>query len=1174
LESGIIGIVGPNGCGKSNIYDAVQWVLGEQSAKELRGDEISDVIARGNVRRAEKKTAEAYLTFEECQDTLDTDRDQVEVGRQVDTDGQGTYYLNGEEVRLKDVQDLFRDTGIGQDLYSSIGQGEVLNLIESKPEDRREIIEEAAGIASYRHRRDLTKRRLDRTRTELEQVEKDLREKKGRLSQLQGQAEKAEEVRELQSELRSERLRLARRDYVTVHEKLENLDDKLEDNKERLQQLTEQKSDITDRKSQLQSLQQSVESKLNRLKSLAEPVRRRRQERREKRSEFRTRLDSLREQRKRESKNVEQLRRQHRSELDSLADSYEDRYRARLRGSISEVELDVLTDHEDRLVERRRELQNKREHLREKSLFKQTEIREIERELEAHQEDLEDLRSEIRGLREDLSSLSREAEAAGDRLAEARTSYFHAESDYHELRYRNQIRSREQAVLDKISEALYSRKNEIRNRINRLEKRRDTLNGRIESRDGIPEGSRQLVESDQPERTQHLEGLLAEHVEVQERAGTAVEAVVGERLQDVLVQSFESIQVLWDELEDHPVRLRPIEGASSSSVSSELRNAPDGAIAPLRSFVTASDRAKPLLDRLLADVYLVEDLSTLMTEGSEPTESNDGWTYVDPEGNLCQSDGTVSFREGDRQGGGLLRWKQERSRVEEEKEEAEKDLRILENYLDRIETLNERVEREQQQVEGSLQGLQNEIRNNRETIREARHERNRSWSLVEDKLEVLQDRENQRLVARNRLRADRSIQELVTNRGTDRTDTIQELENRVEELDGTLSGLRTKQRSAEQKRSVSESRRQESESRIAERNDRLTDLVENVRETRDHLSELDRQRLRTRRSLSESRLALGWTEEELSTYDDLRSKTRKQRDQVSRKLDEVNENLRERDRTIEQVRGRIDKTESERSNQQARRSELVEKIEDELDVQPAEDILEAEQADPERERKDIASRVRTLKSDIRELQPVNMLASEEAEELEDEVTEVQEQYDDLQDSCDKLESLIDRLNDKARTQFREAFDEIQDYFEDHIEELFQGGRGSMELTEGPVLEAGVKFEIEPPGEQLRTMSALSGGEKTLGALAFLFALYERKSTPFCFLDEVDHPLDDENVHQFIRLLSRYRDKTQFIVITHNKLTMQATDKLFGITMEESGVTSIVPMELEDAEDLREPQEVG
>jgi chromosome segregation protein len=396
----------------------------------------------------------------------------------------------------------------------------------------------------------------------------------------------------------------------------------------------------------------------------------------------------------------------------------------------------------------------------------------------------------------------------------------------------------------------------------------------------------------------------------------------------------------------------------------------------------------------------------------------------------------------------------------------------------------------------------------------------------------------------------------------------------VEILDGILSGLRTDQRSAEQKRSVAESRFRESESRISERNDRLTNLVENIRETREHREELDRQRLRTQWSLCESRLALGRAKEELSTYEDLRSETRLQRDELSEKLDEVNEKLREREKTIEQVRGTIEKTESERSNQQARRSELVGKIEDELEIQPAEKILEVEETDPDRDRDTIASRVRTLKSEIRDRQPVNMLASEEAEELEQEVTEVQSQYDDLQDSCGQLESLIDRLNDKARKQFREAFDEIQDYFEDHIEELFQGGRGTMELTDDPVLQAGVKFEIEPPGEQLRTMSALSGGEKTLGALGFLFALYERKSTPFCFLDEVDHPLDDENVHQFIRLLSRYREKTQFIVITHNKLTMQATDKLFGVTMEESGVTSIVPMELEDAEDLREPREVG
>ncbi len=1167
LESGIIGIVGPNGCGKSNIYDAVQWVLGEQSAKQLRGEEISDVIARGNVRRAAKNTAEAYLTFEECQDTLDTDRDQIEVGRKVDMDGQGTYFLNGEEVRLKDVQNLFRDTGIGQDLYSSIGQGEVLNLIESKPEERREIIEEAAGIASYRHRRDLTQRRLEQTRSQLQQVEKDLREKKGRLSQLQSQAEKAEEVRELQSELRCERLNLARRDYRIVHEKLNSLDDKLDENMEKLRDLKTDTSEIADRKSRLQSLQQSVESKLNRLESLADPVQHNRQERREKRSEFRTRLDSLREQRKREQNNIKQLRRQHRSELNGLSDSYENLYRAHLRRKISEVELDVLSNREERLIDNRRELQNRREHLREKSLFKQTEIREIERELETHKEDLGGLRTEIRNLREELASLGRKAGNAAGRLADARTSYFHAESNFHELRYRNLIRDREQEVMEELSETLTSRKNELRNRINRLEKRHESLNGRIESRDGIPEGSRRLVESDRSDISQHLEGLLAEHLEVEESAGTAVEAVLGERLQDVLVRSEDSIRVLWEELEDHPVRLRPLRNWDETNNES---SSPPGAT-PLRSFVKVDGGVEHLVDRLLSGVYLVEELSDLL---KDRLSVDDERTYVDPKGNLRQSDGTISFREGQRQGGGLLRWKQERARVDEEQEEAQNEFEVVEEYLNRARNIRERIERQHQQIEGSLQGLRNEIRNNRETIREASHEKGRVESLIQDKLDVLRNRQVRRFSVRNKLRAGQSIQELVKNRGTDRTETIQKLEDQVEVLDGILSGLRTDQRSAEQKRSVAESRLRESESRITERNDRLKNLVENTSETREHRSELDRQRLQTQRSLCESRLALKRTKEELATFEDLRKKTREQRDELSETLDEVNEELREREKTIEQVRGTIDKTESERSNQQARRDELVEKIKDELEIEPVEKILEIDESDSDRDRSTLASRVRTLKTKIRDRQPVNMLASEEADELEQEVTEVQNQYDDLQDSCDQLESLIDRLNDKAREQFREAFDEIQDYFEDHIEELFQGGHGTMELTDGPVLKAGVKFEIEPPGEQLRSMSALSGGEKTLGALAFLFALYERKSTPFCFLDEVDHPLDDENVHQFIHLLSSYRDKTQFIVITHNKLTMQATDKLFGVTMEESGVTSIVPMELEDAEDLRDPQEVG
>lgn len=1156
----------------------MQWVLGEQSAKQLRSDEISDVIARGNVRRAEKKEAEAYLTFDECQDVLDTDRDQIEVGRKVNTDGEGTYYLNGEEVRLKDVQDLFRDTGIGQDLYSSIGQGEVLKLIDSKPEERREIIEEAAGIASYRHRRDLTRRRLEKTRTELQQVDKDLREKKGRLSQLRGQAEKAEKVRELQSELRTKRRRLAARDYRRVNETIDDLEETIEENRDRLEELKNEKSDVEQRKTTLQSHQQSVESELNRLKSLAEPIRDRRQELREKMSEYRTRAESLRDQRERELQNVKQRRRQHESELNGLSRSYEDARSASLNRRIRDVERTVLGEREDELVEVRQKLRKKRETLRERSLFKRTEIREIDRKLNARGEELDDLRGSRRELNQELSSLRKTETAATERLTSNARSLFHAESDATELELQKSVRAREASVVDNLAESLRSRRNELRNQVDRLKKRREKLNKRIESRDGVPAGARRLLEEDGDSVGRLVEGLLAEHISVDEEYADAVEAVLGDRLQDVLVDSSESPSALWDWVADHeenPVRLRPlVSGVEDGSVElpEELASRVE---VPALEAVEASPRAEGLVRQLLENVFVVERVSEVLATNGKVERLEDSVTFVDYEGSLFESDGTLSFREGGRRSGGLLQWKQELSRVEKELERTEESLETVTVRFERLKEMKEDVEHRKKQMEGSLQGLNGEVRGSREAIREARHERRRARSVARETLDELRENERQRLSTKYRREAAASIQVLVKNRGSERTDRIQDLEDRIDALEQRIGEVRKKQRSSEQSRSVAESRLQDSESRIQEQQERLVHLEETIEETRNHVEELTRERLRTLRHLHERSLRLDWIESERNSLDDLGAGTRERRDELASELEDVNESLRDYDKSIEQKRGTVKKTESELSNERARRGELVEKIEDDLEVEPAEEILEHEDEEASGDdRGKLSERVRQLKGEIRELQPVNMLASEEAEELGEEVREIQEQYDDLEDSCEKLESLIDRLNTKARKQFQEAFAEIQDYFEDFVAELFQGGRGAIELTDDPVLEAGVTIEIEPPGEQLRTMSALSGGEKTLGAFAFLFALYERKSTPFCFLDEVDHPLDDENVNQFIQLLSRYRNKTQFIIITHNKLTMQAADKLFGITMEESGVTSIVPMELEDAESLRDPQEVG
>jgi chromosome segregation protein len=353
-------------------------------------------------------------------------------------------------------------------------------------------------------------------------------------------------------------------------------------------------------------------------------------------------------------------------------------------------------------------------------------------------------------------------------------------------------------------------------------------------------------------------------------------------------------------------------------------------------------------------------------------------------------------------------------------------------------------------------------------------------------------------------------------------------------------------------------------------------LIDENRSARSRWLELKKSRMGKEESRIQTSLELIRLKEELSCWEELQNTVTRSRHRFERELEEINDRLRNAETKVARTEGELKKIDNELENKKARGREQRQLLVEELEVEPDPEALEAlETGEYEKySSSDLNKEIRKSKNRLRSLQPVNMLAGKEAEKLETEVSDIAGQKDDLEDSCRKLGDMIRRLNARARQQFREAFSEIQDYFQDFVSELFKGGTGRLALTEGPVLEAGVNVEIEPPGEKLKTMSSLSGGEKTLAAIAFLFALFERKASPFCFLDEVDAPFDDENVAQLIGLLNRYSSDTQFVIITHNKSTMQAAEQLYGVTMEESGVTSIVRIDLSSADSFREKQEVG
>lgn len=1178
FSEGITAIVGPNGCGKSNLIDAVRWVLGEQRPTQLRGEQISDLISAGNARRAAKSRAEAYLTFQGSREVLDTDGDEVEVGRKVDRDGEGTYLLNGETVRLKDIKDLFRDTGVGQDLYSIIGQGEVRQLIDSKPEERREIVEEAAGIASFRHRRDLTRRRLKQTREELGGVAEELQEKQGRLNQLTGQAEKASRVRTLQTTIRELKREEWRREFLRLNEEIDRLENREEEREKQLREAREQKQSVEEEKRRLQDQSGALDSRLERLSQLRGPTARSRQEKREQAGRLETRSESLLEQIQREKQRGRDRLQQARREVDQSCRRYRSRFETRLRGRI----LASCTRFLERMDEKRkavkRDLNGQLEDLRSRTLFQISEEEQIKHRLESIREDQRDQRRGRRELEEDVEqSLARVREDRARRRA-AFEELVEVESSRVKKRLRVRRLNSRLETLREIGERWGERQEECRQTLHVQENRLDTLRGLQREYEGFSSGVRSVMKAHEQGRFSGVRGVVANLIEVADAHQTAIQALLGDDLQSVVVEDRDVARELiryLNEEEAGRARLIPLrEFQPRGNLDRRGVKSPQGVIAPADTVIECEPDLRPVVRDLVGRVLIVESVEAGQRL-LDRLEDGGPSTCVTPGGELVHRNGALTGGSREDGRGDLLGRSR---RLETLKREIERNKKRRDRFRDR----NERVERKINSVadrrDQTLSSLE-------EDQSERREKRGRYVELVRGTRERLQglDRQFEKLARthhrgialEHRRRGYTTLLQSVSGRESRRRRRIQNLQERLEALDEHLELLQGRWRSVESSLQEARSREQEADHRISRHETRVRELLEDRRGTlrqvrRDRRRWLEGERRRTRRRLEAEvldRINRGW--------EALERGINHRRSELQHTLQEVNDRLQSSERTVQENRNKLDKTQRELANQRARLDETRRKIEEETDLAPRVEVLEDLDTGEVREysAEELAKRRREAEQTVRDLRPVNMLADQQAEELREELEDIQTQKQDLETACEKLETMIQRLNEKARDRFREAFSEIRGYFSDFVSELFRGGEGRLGLTDDPVLESGVTVEVEPPGEKLKTMSALSGGEKSLAALAFLFALFERKPTPFCFLDEVDAALDDENVEQFIGLLDRYKQRTQFVIVTHNKGTMQAASQLYGVTMEESGVSSVVRMDLEEASTISEKQEV-
>ena len=1147
FAGGLTAIVGPNGCGKSNLADAILWVLGERSAKHMRAAKMEDVIFNGAEKRRPLGSAAVELTLSTDPDFELANDGILKVSRRVFRSGESEYRLNGRRVRLKDVRDLLMDTGLGLREYSVIEQGRIGQILSGKPQERRKLIEEAAGITRYRDRRRLAEIKLEEARANLERLDDIVDEVERSLRSLKrqaGAARRFEKRRERYRDLQSAVL-VAR--WARIHQRLDHTEGRLAEAVERegevVARLHGDEAALTERREKTEALAAELAERHRRQAELAATIEGRQQivkSSRQRLEETGERLASGRSLAERRGEEVAELQ----ASLETLT--------TQITGLADE--LGDATSHADREGERIRSVELR--------------CREAEAELEGLRERLMDSLGNCTTLRNRLHREQVEREKGRYRLQQIDQ----------ELTRRAQALEDAGEALEKSRQALETREEEVARREESAGERRSELEGLGERAAELEE--RRLGLADRLADRQRRRRFLLELSEAWDERRSALEerlAAVGVDKPELLADRIR-VKDGWERTLDHylgelaeavvlpagadPLALveRLADGHGSARL---LRALPAGAGVALDdpAIVGALGDALSLpqeLARALPPAYLVDrPEDALRLAAAHP-----GVAFL-ARSRVWAREGVVHVQAEKAEPGALARGKELDSLARELPEiEAE-----WERLLAEITALRERREK----AARALEHLESELAAGRQelAVLRARHEDEESRlrrlelereTLAEERLEV--ERELARLEG-----ATRHVEE-----------QLQQSETRHQELEATFDAAQQRVTEAHQAREEARTAgaaqrgqlrlletQLESLRREEERNRR------GIRAAEEQAAEWKSEETRLEARRQETREAIDRAEQELQVALENRAVRQEEVAGRQQELERQRSELGGIERRIRGIREELDEVRTVASGLRESRAELrqdAEHLAREFREAFGEE-LPAEPGEPRDDLQEMEARLADQKDALDRTGPVNLLAAEEYREKEERLTFLTEQREDVERSVASLRKTILEINRTSTERFTETFQAVNEIFSATFRDLFRGGEASMHLLdEDDLLETGVEIVARPPGKRLQNIMLLSGGEKALTAIALLFALFRTKPSPFCVLDEVDAPLDDINTLRFVELLRRLATDTQFVVITHNKLTMEAASMLYGVTMQERGVSRLVSVAMDEVQEPR------
>ena len=1159
LMPGITSVIGPNGSGKSNISDAIRWVLGEQSMKSLRGAKSLDIIFAGTQNRKSLGFAEASLIFDNTDGALPIEYTEVTVTRKIYRSGETGYYINKVPCRLKDVLELFMDTGIGKDGYSIIGQGKIDEILSNKSEDRRHIFEEAAGIVKYRTRKQESEKKLEHTKLNLLRINDILSEIEGNLEPLQIQADKAKKYLNLREELKSIEIGLFiyniekyKKDIEDIVKDIEIMQSQCNDEEGKLERVKILKEELKD---SIDEITETIENMSNigfesqkQIEQLNSDI-----------NVAKTRIANNNENSGRYSKEIEEQN----ARILELKEEIEQK----------EAKKDNLKQNKERFEKELNEKQEELDKLTEKLSSKELEIEGYKQTVEQNTDKKYELQSEIntqninyQNYEKRQSQIKQEMQSTISELDSTRLTKEEISKQFYEIENK---KNKTQKSLDDISKQREEANQKIKSfesNINILSSdmriKESKLKFLIETekeKEGYIKSVKSLLQDCEniKELGKGMHGVLANIIEVPDDLETAIEMCLGASLQNIVTETEDDAKKLVEHLRKNNLgraSFLPISSVKGKKLD-KIKGHEKGVIGIASDLIKCNKKYEQIILNLLGRTVIVDNMDTAIKVAKQ-----NGYTFriVTVDGDLINPSGAITGGSVAKKTVNILGRGKEIEKLEKEiknlKEKIEKlqdEKREYEESIEGILELSSNLEKELQEIDITYATEKQKVISIDENIEKLQKRLNR---LKEEKTNL----ENQKEEAnKNKDDIQKEIEKIVSENEklskiiNEYAELNKDNQKYIDDLKFDITNLK-----------ISVSSFDESEASIQEIQERINQELENANQSienkKNQIEQIKLDNAELEKSIEEILQKIEEVKENVKSSSSKIEELKQERAQKSEKLSKQEDEITAKFKVIEDLKGQLVKLDVKKTKIEDDMNSIINKMWEEYELTPnnAQEYQRPENVSLTQRR------VVSLRNEIKELGSVNIDSIEEYKNLKDRYDFMSEQRLDLEDTMSKLRKIISDMTQIMKEQFKEKFKVINKNFGEVFAELFGGGKAELILEdEENILECGIEITVQPPGKKLQNMMLLSGGEKAFTAIALLFAILKINPAPFCVLDEIEAALDDVNVFRYAEYLKKFTQNTQFLVITHRKGTMEVADTVYGVTMEESGISKLLSMKL-------------